>query len=200
MRAEDLIRAAGGLNRSADTTAADLTRYAASGGSSQHLQISLASLSNGNASEDLPLRSGDVLAIRQVPGWSDIGAAVKVNGEVMHPSTYGIRPGERLSSVLERAGGYTGQAYPYGAVLMRREVREMEARNQSELINRMKAERTQLNALPDGTTDEKNNKLNAIAQTDSTLTQLSTNPPIGRAVIHTHPAINPRTNTPPAPT
>jgi len=33
-----------------------------------------------------------VLAIRQVPGWSDIGAAVKVNGEVMHPSTYGIRP------------------------------------------------------------------------------------------------------------
>src|SRR5258707_3168171 len=59
MRAEDLIRAAGGLKRSADPTTADLTRYAASGGSSQHLQISLASLSNGNASEDLPLRSGD---------------------------------------------------------------------------------------------------------------------------------------------
>lgn len=196
MRAEDLIRAAGGLKRSADTTSADLTRYAASGGSSQHLQISLASLSNGNASEDLPLRSGDVLAIRQVPGWSDIGAAVKVNGEVMHPSTYGIRPGERLSSVLERAGGYTTQAYPYGAVLMRREVREMEARNQSELINRMKAERAQLKALPDGTTDEKNAKLNAIAQTDSTITQLSTNPPIGRVVIHIQSDINRWKNTP----
>jgi protein involved in polysaccharide export with SLBB domain len=196
MRAEDLIRAAGGLKRSADTTTADLTRYAASGGSSQHLQISLASLSNGNASEDLPLRSGDVLAIRQVPGWSDIGAAVKVNGEVMHPSTYGIRPGERLSSVLERAGGYTGQAYPYGAVLMRREVREMEARNQSELVNRMKAERAQLKALPDGTTDEKNNKLNAIAQTESTITQLSTNPPIGRVVIHIQSDIKRWKNTP----
>ena len=184
MRAEDLIRAAGGLKRSADTNTADLTRYAASGGSSQHLQISLASLTNGNASEDLPLRSGDVLAIRQVSGWSDIGAAVKVNGEVMHPSTYGIRPGERLSSVLERAGGYSSQAYPYGAVLMRREVREMESRNQTELINRMKAERAQLKALPDGTTDEKNAKLNALAQTDSTITQLSANPPIGRVVIH----------------
>src|SRR5258705_7695440 len=196
MRAEDLIRAAGGLKRSADTTTADLTRYAASGGSSQHLQISLASLSNGNASEDLPLHSGDVIGLRQVPGWSDIGAAVKVNGEVMHPSTYGIRPGERLSSVLERAGGYTGQAYPYGAVLMRREVREMEARNQTELINRMKAERTQLKALPDGTTDEKNNKLNAIAQTDSTITQLSTNPPIGRVVIHIQSDIKRWKNTP----
>jgi protein involved in polysaccharide export with SLBB domain len=197
MRAEDLIRAAGGLKRSADTTTADLTRYAASAGTSQHLQISLASLSNGNASEDLPLRSGDVLAIRQVPGWSDIGAAVKVNGEVMHPSTYGIRPGERLSSVLQRAGGYTNQAYPYGAVLMRREVREMEARNQMELINRMKAERTQLKALPEGNTqDEKNAKLNALAQTDSTIAQLSTNPPIGRVVIHIQSDIKNWKNTP----
>jgi protein involved in polysaccharide export with SLBB domain len=197
MRAEDLIRAAGGLKRSADTNTADLTRYAASGGSSQHLQISLASLSNGNASEDLPLRSGDVLAIRQVPGWSDIGAAVKVNGEVMHPSTYGIRPGERLSSVLQRAGGYTSQAYPYGAVLMRREVREMEVRNQMELINRMKAERAQLKALPEGNTqDEKNAKLNALAQTDSTIAQLSTNPPIGRVVIHIQSDIKSWKNTP----
>jgi protein involved in polysaccharide export with SLBB domain len=196
MRAEDLIRAAGGLKRSADTNTADLTRYAASGGSSQHLQISLASLSNGNASEDLPLRSGDVLAIRQVPGWSDVGAAVKVNGEVMHPSTYGIRPGERLSSVLQRAGGYTNQAYPYGAVLMRREVREMETRNQMELISRMKAERAQLKALPDGTTDEKNAKLNALAQTDSTISQLAANPPIGRVVIHIQSDVNRWKNTP----
>jgi protein involved in polysaccharide export with SLBB domain len=184
MRVEDLIFAAGGLKRSADTNTADLTRYAASGGSAEQLQISLASLNNGNATEDVPLRSGDVLAIRQVPGWGDIGAAVKVSGEVTHPSTYGIQPGERLSTVLERAGGYTKEAYPYGAVLMRREVREMEARNQRELINRMKAERMQLKDLPETNTDQKNEKLNALAQTDSTLSQLSTNPPIGRVVIH----------------
>ena len=135
MHAEDLIRAAGGLKRSADTNNADLTRYAASGGSAEQLQISLASLNNGNATEDVPLKSGDVLAIRQVPGWSDVGAAVKVSGEVGHPSTYGIQPNERLSTVLERAGGYTKEAYPYGAVLTRRDVRELEARSQSELIS-----------------------------------------------------------------
>src|SRR5258705_2373283 len=78
---------------------------------------------------------------------------------------------------------------------MRREVREMEARNQSELINRMKAERAQLKALPDGTTDEKNNKLNAIAQTDSTITQLDKNPTIGRVVIRIQPDINRWKNT-----
>jgi protein involved in polysaccharide export with SLBB domain len=184
MHAADLIRAAGGLKRSADTNTADLTRYAASGGSSEQLQISLASLRNGNATEDVPLRSGDVLAIRQVPGWSDIGAAVKVSGEVKHPSTFGIQPGERLSSVLERAGGYTDQAYPYGAVLMRREVKELETQAQMELIARMKAERAQLVALPEGDANQKNVKLNALAQTDSAMVQLAKTPPIGRVVIH----------------
>jgi protein involved in polysaccharide export with SLBB domain len=184
MHVEDLIRAAGGLKRSADTNMADLTRYAASGGVSEQLQISLASLTNGDASEDIPLRSGDVLAIRQAPGWNNVGAAVKVTGEITHPSTYGIKPGERLSSVLARAGGYTQEAYPYGAVLMRREVRDLEERSQHELITRLKVERLRLKDLPETDTDQKNAKLNALAQTDSTLGQLSSNPPIGRVVVH----------------
>jgi protein involved in polysaccharide export with SLBB domain len=196
MHVEDLIQAAGGLKRSADTHTADLTRYAASSGSSEQLQISLPSLENGNASDDVPLHSGDVLAIRQIPGWKDIGAAVKVSGEVMHPSTYGIEPGERLSSVLGRAGGYTKQAYPYGAVLMRREVREMEDKSQMELIVRLKAERAQLTSLPEGDVDQRNAKLNAIAQTDSTLGQLATSPPIGRVVIHIASDMKQWKNTP----
>ena len=196
MHAADLIRAAGGLKRSADTNMADLTRYAASGGSSEQLQISLASLQNGNASEDVPLRSGDVLAIRQVPGWSDIGAAVKVSGEVKHPSTYGIQPGERLSSVLERAGGYTNQSYPYGAVLMRREVKELETQTQMEMIARMKAEREQLSALPEGDSNQRNVKLNALAQTDSTMAQLAKAPPIGRVVVHIASDVKQWKNTP----
>src|SRR5271157_3044317 len=48
MHAEDLIQAAGGLKRSADGNRADLTRYVASGGVSEHLEISLASMANGN--------------------------------------------------------------------------------------------------------------------------------------------------------
>ena len=184
MHAEDLIRAAGGLKRSADANKADLTRYAASAGSGQHLEISLASLSNGNPTEDVPLHGGDVLAIRQVPGWKDIGASVKIGGEVMHPSTYGIQPGERLSSVLERAGGLTKGAYPYAALLMRRDVREMELKSQNDLISRIKSERVQLKALPENDQDQKNAKLTAIAETDTTLEQLNTREPVGRVVIH----------------
>jgi len=195
MRAEDLIRAAGGLKRSADTDLADLTRYAAAGGPAQHLQISLASILNGNPTEDVPLRGGDVLAVRQVPGWKDIGASIKVSGEVMHASTYGIQPGERLSSVLERAGGYTKNAYPYGALLMRRDVREIELKSQMELISRIRAEKVVLKTLPEGDQDQKNIKLNALSQTDSTLTQLETHEPVGRVVVHIQKDINEWKNT-----
>ena len=184
MRAQDLIRAAGGLKRSADSEIADLTRYAAAGGPQEHLQLSLTSLLNGNATEDVPLRRGDVLAIRQVPGWADIGASVKVSGEVMHPSTYGVRPGERLSSVLERAGGFTKNAYPYGAVLMRRDIREIELKSQMNLVARIKTEKVQLKSLPESDTDQRNAKLMAISQTDATLAQLTAHEPVGRVVIH----------------
>jgi protein involved in polysaccharide export with SLBB domain len=195
MHAEDLIRAAGGLKRSADTDSADLTRYAAAGGPGQHLQISLASLLNGNATEDVPLRGGDVLAIRQVPGWKDIGASIKVSGEVMHPSTYGIQPGERLSAVLERAGGYTKNAYPYGALLMRRDVREIERKSQMELISRIRAEKVVLRTLPEGDADQKNTKLTALSQTDATLTELQTHEPVGRVVVHIQKDIHEWKNT-----
>lgn len=196
MRAEDLIRAAGGLKRSADTKSADLTRYAASGGTAQQFEISLASISNGNPTEDVPLRAGDVLAIRQVPGWKDVGASVKVSGEVMHPSRYGVQPGERLSSVLERAGGYTKHAYPYGALLMRRDVREIELKSQIDLITRMKSEKAILTSLPEADADQKNAKLTAISQTEATLTELATHDPVGRVVVHIQGDINKWKNTP----
>ena len=44
---------------------------------------------------------------------------VSVNGQVKYPGAFNITRGERLSSLLERAGGLTDQAYPYGAVFTR---------------------------------------------------------------------------------
>ncbi len=138
MHVEDLIQVAGGLKRTADSVNANLTRYSASDpqhAGSENLSITLSAAMAGDTSENKLLRDGDVLTIPQNPGWNDVGASATVRGEVQHPGPFGIRPGERVSSLLERAGGFGPQAYPYGAVLMRREVRELEmnarARNDS---------------------------------------------------------------------
>ena len=151
---------------------------------------------SGNENNNLQLRDGDVLTIRQTQGWNDIAASATVRGEVQHPGSYGIRPGERLSSVLERAGGFSPQAYPYGAVLMRREVREIEMKSHLALVQRLKAEQVNLRALPDTDVDQRNAKLTAIAQTETTLTQLESTAPVGRVVMHIQPDINRWRNTP----
>jgi len=196
MRVEDLVRVAGGLKRSAFADSADLTRFAAGNGSSERVQVRLAAALSGDVNEDVPLRNGDVLAIRQIPQWNDLGASVTVRGEVEHPATYGIEPGERLSSLLMRCNGFTSEAFPYGAVLLRQEVRELELRSHQELMNRLKSEQGYLKALPENDADQKTAKLTAISQTDTALQQLEAIAPVGRVVIHIPSNLNKLAKTP----
>jgi len=196
MRVEDLVRVAGGLKRSAFADNADLTRFAAGNGSSERLQVKLASAMSGDVNENVPLRNGDVLAIRQIPQWNDLGASVTVQGEVEHPATYGIQPGERLSSLLMRCNGFTSEAFPYGAVLLRQEVRELEMKSHEELVSRLKSEQGYLKALPENDADQKTTKLTAIAQTDTALQQLEAIAPVGRVVIHIPSNLNKLAKTP----
>ena len=169
MHVEDLVRTAGGLKRSADPAQADLTHYAVGsspGTVNENVPIELASALGGNGNDNLQLRAGDVLTIRQAPGWNDVAASATVRGEVQHAGSYGIRPGEKLSSLLERAGGFSPEAYPYGAVLMRREVREVQMQAHLALVQRMKREEINLKALPENDVDQRNAKLTAIGQTE----------------------------------
>jgi protein involved in polysaccharide export with SLBB domain len=198
MRVEDLVRVAGGLKRSAYTESADLARFEMNGpkkGTNDLREISLTAALNGDPKTDVPLRDGDVLTIRQLPRWHDIGASMTVRGEILHPGTYGIEPGERLSSVLARSGGFGSEAYAYGAVLMRREVRELELKSHMELVERVKAEEVTLKALPETDADQKNAKLTAIGQTEATLAQLQASAPIGRVVIKISPDMKAWQNT-----
>ena len=88
--------------------------------------MKLAAALSGDVNEDVPLRNGDVLAIRQIPQWNDLGASVTVQGEVQHPATYGIEPGERLSSLLMRCNGFTPRPILTERAAPRKEVRELE--------------------------------------------------------------------------
>src|SRR5208282_617286 len=129
MRISDLIRAAGGLKQSADLQSADLMHYVWKDEkqvTGEQERIVLAGVLSGDSADNRALNNGDVLSIRQVPGWEDLGASITIRGEVLHPGSYGLRPGERLSSVLTRAGGFAPGAYPYGAVLLRSEVQKLE--------------------------------------------------------------------------
>ena len=198
MTAGDLIRVGGGLKPSADTQSADLMRYQWQDGAqlvAQHETINIPAALAGDPKSNVSLHNGDVLTIRQLPDWNDLGASISLKGEVEHPGAYGIRPGERLSSILERAGGFQHDAYPYGAILQRVQVREVETDAQNQLILRVKDLQTSLELVPEVDPKEKQAKEMAIQQYQTTLQQLVSNPPVGRVAIRISSNINHWKNT-----
>jgi polysaccharide biosynthesis/export protein len=194
MRVADLVQSAGGLLRSANPDAGDLSHYAISSNSSGertpsgHQDLNLAAALAGKDDQNLPLHDGDVLTVPQQAGWNDIGATVTLRGEVRKPGVYGIRPGERLSSLVKRAGGLLPTAYPRAAMFERTEVRELQQKSRQELIQRLEQESTVVKTSASTTgTEEAALQQAATQQRQRALDALRKAPVSGRLVIHLRP-------------
>lgn len=199
MTAADLVRVAGGFKRGAYTEMADLTRYEVEHGTNvtgEHESVPIGRALAGEPDTDARLHDGDVLTIRQLAGWNDVGATIAVKGEVLHPGTYGIREGDRLSSILQRAGGFTSDAYPYGVIFERAQVRALEESNRTLLIREVQDDGTALKAIPDSNPDDKTVKEASLLQWQRTMEKLQNTPPSGRLVIHISKDVRRWANTP----
>ncbi len=121
-----LIAAAGGIQREADLSAVEITSTVidTARGTSRTVRNSFSVNSQDLASISLkPLDS-----VRLRPVFSDRnGETVTIAGQVRYPGTFDVTRGERLSSLLMRAGGLTDEAYPFGTVFTRRSAAIQEA-------------------------------------------------------------------------
>jgi protein involved in polysaccharide export with SLBB domain len=187
MTAAELVRLAGGTKRSAYLEAADLTRYDVEEGSkvaSEHFTVPIGHALAGDPDTDFRLHDGDVLTVRELAGWNNVGATVTVKGEVLHGGTFGIQDGEKLSSVIARAGGFSNDAYPYATVFTRVQVRTLEEKSRADLLRRLQDEGAQLKMVPEGDLEAKLAKEAALLQWHTTVEKLQTTPPEGRMVVH----------------
>ena len=187
MRVSDLIRLGGGFKNSADLEAADLIEYPlqnrGAGNGAHHVIRISAALADAPA-ENLTLHNGDTLTIRQISGWNDLGASITIRGEVAHPGSYGIRPGERLSSVLARAGGFSPNAYPKAAVFEREDVREFEQKNREKLIERIRMESTSFKtSIQETAQDQAALAQQSLMQRNAEIAALQQAPVPGRLVV-----------------
>ncbi|HUF92454.1 MAG TPA: SLBB domain-containing protein, partial [Candidatus Limnocylindria bacterium] len=87
------------------------------------VSVSLKKAWTGDQEADLHLRPLDEVSVRTEFRPS---RTVSLSGQVVRPGDYPIADGERLSSVIERAGGFTAKAFLTGAVFTRAELRKTE--------------------------------------------------------------------------
>ena len=189
MKVSDLVRSAGGLLRSADPETGDLTRYetgalARSSPNGESHSVKLAAGAWDEAA-DVTLNDGDVLTVPKRTGWNNLGASVTISGEVAKPGVYGIQPGERLSSLLRRAGGLLPAAYPQAAVFERGDVRKMQEQSRQELIQRLEQESVVVKTAATASgSDEVALQQAALQQRQRVLEGLRRAPISGRLVVH----------------
>jgi protein involved in polysaccharide export with SLBB domain len=101
-------------------------------------------LANAKDPDNQVLQPGDVVTVfsatdLRVPV-SKRRAMVRIEGEVASPGVYQVKPGETLTTVLQRAGGLTHDAYLFGASFYREDVRKSQTENLEKLIRRLEAE------------------------------------------------------------
>ena len=79
---------------------------------------------NASTSSDLPMFDGDIINIPGITALDEIN--ITLTGQFKHPGVYSVKNGDKISSILTRAGGFTESAYLYGAVMTRKTVAEMQ--------------------------------------------------------------------------
>jgi protein involved in polysaccharide export with SLBB domain len=96
-----------------------------------------------------------------------------------------MQPGERLSSLLKRAGGLLPTAYPQAAVFERVEVRKMQEQSRQELIQRLEQESVTVKTTVTASgSDEAALQQAAVQQRQRILDALRRAPVSGRLVVH----------------
>jgi protein involved in polysaccharide export with SLBB domain len=135
MTVRDLVVASGNLREDAYLADAELTQYFEMGKETriERLGVELGKAMQGDPEHNLQLRSGDHLLVRSIPEFHR-KYRVQVEGKVLFPGTYTVTNGERLSSVLERAGGFSRGAYLRGSVFTRKSVEALVRDRMQKLI------------------------------------------------------------------
>ena len=108
-----IIKYANGINRKADFENISLERL---------VDGSLKTISVPNESyfEAINIQDGDSIYIREYPY-----RQAKISGAVLKPGSYTMAAGETINDLIKRAGGYTENAYQFGAIYLNEDAKKV---------------------------------------------------------------------------
>ncbi|MBW1732432.1 MAG: SLBB domain-containing protein [Deltaproteobacteria bacterium] len=143
MTVQDLVFEAGNFTSKAYMEMASISRVKPGQTESDTVKIEFSPrrAMQGLPSDNLKLQPDDVVHIREIPEYTDaLGRIITLEGEFVFPGRYRFSKGERLASVIKRAGGLTNEAYPLGAIFQRESVKSVQAEQLREYIRKLEAD------------------------------------------------------------
>lgn len=177
----DVVNIAGGLTKKALWSRFEVVRYYTENFERKRKVLAL----DMNKALDLKIKvfPDDEITIFPISNWNDT-KYVELRGLVRFPGIYPIEDGEKLSSVISRAGGFMPNAFVEGAVFTREEVRLLQEKRLKEALDRLNSQIVKSVTTQEGVGVDKSNdsnKLNAIKQLEN---EAKRNKPIGRVSLN----------------
>ena len=141
----DIINRAGGLTITASDIA-EITRVTPSleGPVHERFRVNIFQALQGDPQNNLALQTNDLISVLPVPDWKP-QIWVSISGEVHRPGNYAMFPGEKLSDLIERAGGFTPQAFLRGAIFTRVSVAAQQRTALRQMADQMERDMLQQN-------------------------------------------------------
>ncbi|MCK4322084.1 SLBB domain-containing protein [candidate division WOR-3 bacterium] len=133
----------------------------------------------------IKLKPKDHLLVKRKPAYREVGY-VNLLGEFIYPGTYPIKTGEPMKNVIERAGGFTNEAYPDGARFKRKSVAELQNKAVLDLIRetRLRLIAEQRRVMEGAVTEqERLSTMQYLQNQQIQIEELSRMPSPGRVVI-----------------
>jgi len=146
MTLENLLDLSGGLTVEAFVNKVEIVRYFIDEKNNRKKKILNLDLHEIDKNS-YTLEPYDEVTIYKIPNWSE-KRVVTLKGEVKFPGKYTVSNGERLSSVIERAGGFTDEAFIEGSVFTRDSIRKQQIEQYHKALSRIKRELAVYNAMP----------------------------------------------------
>lgn len=139
-RLSDIVKRAGGTTVTASDMV-EVTRVTPSlnGPVNERFTLNLAQVMAGDPVHDITLENMDQITVMVIPDWKQ-QIRVTIAGEVRRPGSYSMFPGEKISDLIDRAGGFTQKAFLRGAVFTRRSVAADQRQSINQMADRMERE------------------------------------------------------------
>jgi len=189
MKVKDLIFGAGNLSNQAYLDSAELTRFieGENGVESRIIKFSVQKALQEDPENNISLQADDIVNIRAIPSYSQaLERKIYLEGEFVFPGEYSFSEGERLSSVISRAGGLTEEAYAFGAIFQRESVKEVEKMRYEEYISQLEKDVSSLNTMAASSAMDQEDIAaiqTTLSERKELIAQLKETEPTGRMVI-----------------